>query len=79
MIYRQCRDCGKTSVMPTVECEYCYSTVSFPEAASAAHSISVFESGYYRDIDYEPVYCKGRHDLQAETRGRGQVSPYAED
>lgn len=77
MIYSQCKECGK--LVPksedSCECGYRFSHAKGNETPL----MRAFPSGYFRDIDYEPVYIKGRKQLLEETRRRGQVSLYAED
>ena len=77
--YRGCRDCFKSTKLPATECEHCGSDTSFKEVTTDYNTVHTsFPSGYFRDIDYDPVYIKGRGDLREETRRRGQVSEYAE-
>lgn len=75
--YIQCRSCNKLNSAERLKCEKCDATLRVDPNDSAF--VRVFPSGYFEHIDLEPVYIKGRKDLLAETRRRGQVSHYAED
>lgn len=76
--YKQCPECNKLNLAGEHSCDRCGKEL-LRDCFGNAPAVSVFESGYYRDIDIEPVYIKNRKQLLDETRRRGQVSLYAED
>ena len=74
--YLQCGGCSKFINKLSASCPFCYR--SCKEEKNEAPAISVFASGYYENIDLEPIYIRDRAQLRSETRRRGQVSPYVE-
>jgi len=74
--YIQCTKCGYMSPagQACLACEREFSTAK-PQQTQA---VSVFASGYFRDIAIDPIYIKNRRQLLDETRERGMISPYAE-
>lgn len=76
--YIQC-SCNKLNEVDALMCSNCGKANPRLRPLNTAPAIQSFASGWYRDIDIDPVYIKGRKQLLHETRRRGQVSLYAED
>lgn len=76
--YIQC-SCNNLIESDELMCNKCGKANPRMRSTMAAPAIAPFHSGWYRDIDLDPVYIKSRKQLLHETRRRGQVSLYAED